>query len=31
MAYRSLVEGNEEAIDMADNFGPGLNESVPKS
>lgn len=28
MAYRPLVEGNEEAIDVADNFGPGLNEKA---
>ncbi|MEJ2120106.1 MAG: bacteriohemerythrin [Alphaproteobacteria bacterium] len=31
MAYRSYVEGNAEAIDVADNFGPGLNESMPRS
>ena len=31
MAYRSYVEGNEEAIDVADNFGPGLNETTPTS
>ena len=26
MAYRPYAEGNEEAIDVADNFGPGLDE-----
>jgi len=26
MAYRPYAEGNEEAIDVADNYGPGLNE-----
>jgi hemerythrin len=27
MAYRPYAEGNEEAIDVADNFGPGLDEA----
>jgi hemerythrin len=28
MAYRPYAEGNEEAIDVADNYGPGLNEAA---
>lgn len=28
MAYRPYAEGNEEAVDVADNYGPGLDDTA---